>query len=166
MIQDSGQRPNEDDGDVLDISQAASRLGISADAVRKRIRRKRLRAYKVDGEWRVVLPLVSSVPLETPDDPSRTEARTDLDIARDAGFLRVMRENERLLTLTEDQAAAIREQAQTIEAQRRTIAELTERLLSPSQRPPEPPAELPHSAPETAATPPARRSWWRRWFGG
>ena len=40
----------------VDVGQAARALGISVPAVRKRIRRGSLRAYKVDGVWRVVLP--------------------------------------------------------------------------------------------------------------
>ena len=42
------------DGD-LDIAQAAAHLGITPDAVRKRIRRGTLRAYKKDDRWYVVL---------------------------------------------------------------------------------------------------------------
>ncbi len=161
MIQDNDRPPTEDEGDVLDIGQAAVRLGISPDAVRKRIRRSRLRAYKVDGAWRVVLPSVSSVPSAAANVSSRTDDRTGLDTARDAGFLRLLRENERLLTLTEDQAVTLREQAQTIEAQRQTIAELTARLLGTERPRPEPPADSPVEAPERPVAP--RRSWgWLR----
>lgn len=47
---------NTDQG-AVGISEAAERLGISVEAVRQRIRRKKLEAYKVqDGTWRVVLP--------------------------------------------------------------------------------------------------------------
>ena len=47
---------NTDRGAVR-ISEAAERLGISVEAVRQRIRRKKLEAYKVqDGTWRIVLP--------------------------------------------------------------------------------------------------------------
>ena len=38
----------------LTIADAAARLGIAPDAVRKRIRRGSLRAVKVDGTWRVL----------------------------------------------------------------------------------------------------------------
>ena len=40
----------------IPIAEAAAQLGLSVDAVRKRIRRGTLTAYKVDAEWRVVLP--------------------------------------------------------------------------------------------------------------
>jgi excisionase family DNA binding protein len=172
MISDNECGPNDDDGDVLDIGQAASRLGVSPDAVRKRIRRGQLRAYKVDGMWRIVLPAVSSVLSEPTDVPSRTEARSELDNVRDAGFFRAMQENERLLALSEEQAATLREQAQTIEAQRQTIAELTARLLAreqpaqePPSQPPATPATMPHNRPEKAVAPRRRRSWWERLLG-
>ena len=40
----------------LSVGEAARTLGISVPAVRKRIRRGTLRAYKVDGRWRVIVP--------------------------------------------------------------------------------------------------------------
>jgi transposase len=42
------------------ISEAAVRLGVSENAVRKRIRRKSLPAYKVDDRWYVVLDDLAS----------------------------------------------------------------------------------------------------------
>jgi transposase len=42
------------------ISEAAARLGVSENAVRKRIRRKSLPAYKVDDRWYVVLDGLAS----------------------------------------------------------------------------------------------------------
>jgi transposase len=42
------------------ISEAAVRLGMSENAVRKRIRRKSLPAYKVDDRWYVVLDGLAS----------------------------------------------------------------------------------------------------------
>lgn len=41
----------------LDIADAAARLGLSIDAVRKRVQRGSLRADKVDNRWFVVLPM-------------------------------------------------------------------------------------------------------------
>jgi hypothetical protein len=43
--------------DILDISEAARRLGITPDAVRKRISRGGLEAHKRDGRWFVVLDI-------------------------------------------------------------------------------------------------------------
>jgi DNA-directed RNA polymerase specialized sigma24 family protein len=42
---------------TIGIADAAKQLGISVEAVRQRIRRKRLQAYKdPTGVWRIVLP--------------------------------------------------------------------------------------------------------------
>lgn len=40
----------------LPIAEAAARLGISPAALRKRIKRGSVRAYKVDGKWYAILP--------------------------------------------------------------------------------------------------------------
>jgi excisionase family DNA binding protein len=45
-----------DDGQTYSVAEAAARLGVSKQAVFKRIRRGSLEAAKVDGVWRVVLP--------------------------------------------------------------------------------------------------------------
>ncbi|HEV2121181.1 MAG TPA: hypothetical protein VGW38_00205, partial [Chloroflexota bacterium] len=56
---DTGQdetRPSVDaEPETLDVDAAATRLGITADAVRKRIRRRHLRAFKgPDGQWHIL----------------------------------------------------------------------------------------------------------------
>ncbi len=64
--------------DVLDgaveIGQAARQLGLTVEAVRKRIHRGTLRAHKVDDRWFVVLP--------APDDAGRTSRDTGQDDKR------------------------------------------------------------------------------------
>jgi excisionase family DNA binding protein len=40
----------------IPIAEAARRLNISQELIRKRIYRKRLSGYKVDGKWFVFLP--------------------------------------------------------------------------------------------------------------
>jgi hypothetical protein len=47
------------------VSQAAAVLGISVAAARKRVQRRTLRAYKVDGQWMVVLPTSTDVTYDT-----------------------------------------------------------------------------------------------------
>ena len=138
----------EDEGETLDVGQAASRLGVSPDAIRKRIRRGTLRGYKVDGEWRVVLPNVSPFSLVTPAVPSRTEHDTGLDTALDAALVylererdHLLRENERLLSLTERQA--------------KTFAELVGQLGTT--------VTTPRPATESS-TAPRRRSWRPSWL--
>jgi excisionase family DNA binding protein len=46
---------DQDSRPGLTIAEAAEALGISVDAVRKRIRRGLVRCYKLDGRWYVVL---------------------------------------------------------------------------------------------------------------
>ena len=46
----------QDDEQGLSVGEAARVLGITVPAVRKRIRRGSLRAYKVDGRYRVIVP--------------------------------------------------------------------------------------------------------------
>lgn len=45
----------EGDNDAIPVAETAERLGISADAVRKRVQRGTLQGYKVDRQWFVVL---------------------------------------------------------------------------------------------------------------
>ena len=146
----------EDQGDVLDVGQAASRLGISPDGVRKRIRRGSLKAHKVDGEWRVVLPDVLSVFPETPPVPPETVQ----DTARDAALTYLQREHERVVQDNERLIEATRTQAETIAEQTRTIAELVSRLERQTV-----PTPVPPHAHQEAATPPPRRGWLRRLLG-
>jgi hypothetical protein len=48
---------------TVGIAEAAKQLGVSVEAVRQRIRRKRLQAYKdPSGVWQIVLPTDGSAP--------------------------------------------------------------------------------------------------------
>jgi hypothetical protein len=48
----------------MDIADAAARLGLSSDTIRKRLQRGKLKGYKTaEGAWRVVLP--------SPDSPGQ-----------------------------------------------------------------------------------------------
>ncbi len=142
----------EDEGETLDVGQAAARLGVSPDAVRKRIRRGTIRGYKVDGGWRVVLPTVSPLSPDSDGGSSRTGPESGLDVARDAALAyfereheRLVREHDRLLALTEQQA--------------QTIAELVARLSSVRVEN----APTSPSAPEPP-TASRRRSWRPSWL--
>jgi hypothetical protein len=48
------------------LREAAARLGLSVDAVRMRIKRKTIHAYKVSDRWYVVLPEQTEHPTRTP----------------------------------------------------------------------------------------------------
>ena len=142
----------------LGVVQAATRLGISVDAVRKRIRRKTLRAYKVGGQWRIILdePAATDQPHDRVGDQDDRPGH-DQGIASSL-IAQVQSEVAFLRQLTEHQAGVIAQQAQT-------IADLARRVPELPAGSPTPAPETPHSAPQTAATPPPRRPWWRRLLG-
>jgi excisionase family DNA binding protein len=149
--------------DRVTIQQAAERLGVKEDAIRKRIQRGTLRHEKTS-EGRVFV-WVDAAQDATQD----TAQATSRDASQDA-----------LLTAKDETIAALREQlAQANERDRenrRIIAALTQRIPA-IEAPPDSAADAP-GAPETASDVgdrgdmppaqerPAERPWWRRVFGG
>ena len=79
----------------VDVVTAARSLGVTPAAVRKRIRRGSLRAWKVDGVWRVVLPAGREPSYPTVTEPAR-------DAGRDALIAQLASENEFLRSLVAD----------------------------------------------------------------
>jgi excisionase family DNA binding protein len=144
--------------DRVTIQEAAERLGVKEDAIRKRIQRGTLRHEKTS-EGRVFV-WVDAAPDATQD--------TAQDTYRDAS-------QDALLTAKDETIAALREQlAQANERDRenrRIIAALTSRIPA-IEAPPEA-RESPETSsdagtntqapPETEATTEAR-PWWRRWL--
>jgi len=143
--------------EILDVSAAAARLGISPDGVRKRIQRGTLRGQKVEGVWRVILPAVESpVGSDRTDRLSRTVS--------DSMIAQLLAERAQMLE-------TISSQARTIEALS-TRPELPAGTTVPTVGPigPEPVsavADTEGSSPigDTPTTPPARRGWLRRLLG-
>ncbi len=151
---DTGDAPVESDAAGLGVVQAASRLGISVDAVRKRLRRGTLSAYKVDGEWRIILddPGLPGTDTDQPDDHTETaEAVQDRDQpSSEVLFLR---------QLTEHQAGIIAQQSTT-------IAELTRRVLEvPAGTADGPAPGTPTERPQRAVESPKRQGWLDRLLG-
>jgi hypothetical protein len=154
---------NDTAGRWLDVNSAAEELGVSTDAVRKRISRETLRSDRKDGTVRVWL------------DDGGTEAGREAQV--DSGAL---------VEVLREQAEYLREQlAEEREARRRAdtiIAQLTQanaalvarvpELEAPQEQPgvPETVEEEPESAePRSDAAghqEAVRRPWWRRVFGG
>jgi excisionase family DNA binding protein len=146
--------------DRVTIQEAAERLGVKEDAIRKRIQRGTLRHEKTQ-EGRVFVWLDASQ-----DATQDTAQDTYRDASQDA-----------LLTAKDETIAALREQlAQANERDRenrRIIAALTQRIPA-IEAPPEAPEspETPSEAAGTTAAPPEQetpaetRPWWRRMFGG
>jgi excisionase family DNA binding protein len=161
--------------DKVTIQEAAQRLGVKEDAVRKRIQRGSMRHEKAE-DGRVYV-WVDATQDATQDEPerSRDEYRDTAqderveDLREQVAYLRRQLDEEREArrradTILVQLSAANAEQARTIRAIE----------ASASEEPPEA-AETVEEAPEEASPRPAagggasqttRRSWWRRVFGG
>jgi len=148
--------------DRVTIQEAAQRLGVKEDAIRKRIQRGTLRHEKTpEGRVFVWVGAAQDATQDTAQDRYR-------DASQDA-----------LLTAKDETIAALREQlAQANERDRenrRIIAALTQRIPaieapSEARESPEMGSEEPEGArPRPDAPEPqtgVRRPWWRRMFGG
>jgi excisionase family DNA binding protein len=150
--------------DRVTIQEAAQRLGIKEDAIRKRIQRGSLRHEKTQ-EGRVF------VWVDTAQDATRdTTEDTYQDVSRDA-----------VLAAKDETIAALQEQlAQANERDRenrRIIAALTQRIPAieapaspePSESPESEASHVPSETPTDAREDPQApdtRPWWQRWFGG
>ena len=125
---------------ALELRTAARFLGISPEALRKRIQRGKVKAYKEDGRWLVVL--------DSPDKVSRGVRTVPVDRAGQTEAAHLSDLYERLITATEE---ATRYKAlcevsestrrETEEHYRAQIAELQAHVNELEQR---------------------RRPWWRR----
>src|ERR687898_2964702 len=144
--------------DRVTIQEAAQRLGVKEDAIRKRIQRGTLRHEKTQ-EGRVFVWLDAA-----PDATQDTAQDTYRDASQDA-----------LLTAKDETIAALREQlAQANERDRenrRIIAALTSRIPAieapqeTSEAPETPSGAAPNNqAPPEPETPTEQRPWWRRVF--
>ena len=147
------ERPRRD-LDRLTVAEAADALGISQDAVRKRIARDTI-SHDRDETGRVVVYLA----------PSETVHKTVQDTRQDAATKTVQDAYVRSL---EDQVRFLREELERKDA---ILLNLTERI--PQLEAAHTVEELPEVAeprPDTAgpqtATGGAQRPWWRRVFGG
>jgi hypothetical protein len=140
------------------VAEAAKILGISAEAVRGRIRRKTL---PVEREGGAVYVLLEGEPKgRTTDDQSRTTAaqpddRTDALIAELQDRVRSLeeanRENRRIIAALTSRIPAIEAPQEASEAAE-TVEEERERAAEPRSD-------------AAGAQEGARRPWWRRVFG-
>jgi len=149
------------------VAQAAEVLGISAEAVRGRIRRGTL---PVEREGGAVYVLLSHQAADrTTTDQPRTTAdqstdRTDLLIAELQDRVRSLeeanRENRRII-------AALTQRIPEIEAPAQSTAasEATEPRESPTEATEQPGRVGPQTEVEGPQQPTERRSWWREFFG-
>jgi hypothetical protein len=126
----------------IPVSQAATILGISVAAVRKRVQRGSLRSYKVDGQWMVVLP----VSTEASQDVDRTVAvGHGYDATRDA--------------VIDD----LRDRVRFLEG---LVSELARRLPElPAGSAERVPEIMPEPSPQPPVTPAKARGWLTRLLG-
>ena len=152
-----GEERTGRDLDRLTVAEAASALGISQDAVRKRIARGTI-SHDRDESGRVFVYLA----------PSETVHKVDQDTAQDAASKTVQ---DTYIRSLEDQIAFLRGELERKDA---ILLNLTERI--PELEAPSEPRESPQTVeegPERAETRPAKvetqegvqRPWWRRVFG-
>ncbi|MDP8899926.1 MAG: hypothetical protein M3N33_02020 [Actinomycetota bacterium] len=166
MGEDPDQTPA---GRRLTVSDAALELGLSAEAVRSRVKRGTLPSVKEGSTVYVLLPPDRTRPYhdQTTTEHDRTSARSRSDA-------------DALISAKDETIAALREQ---LEAERQAHAEARRLLMAALERIP-PAIEAPREAPggpQTAAGASDRseprpatggaqegseRPWWRRLFGG
>src|SRR5215204_3554560 len=155
--------------DKVTIQEAARRLGVKEDAVRKRIQRRSMRHEKAeDGRVYVWVDAAQDTTRDTGQttqdeyqDPAQDERVEDL--REQVGYLRRQLDEEREARRRAD--TIIAQLARTTEEQARTIREL--------EAPSEPPQEEATDAAETAeprsatggAQEGTQRPWWRRVLG-
>ena len=150
----------------MDLKEAAQKLGITSDSVRKRVKRGTLPSETgEDGRLYVWLDLASD---------SRPDTGSDIDspnVSPDGLGVLVEAKDETIRVL-EAQLRAEREASAEL---RRIVAGLVQRV--PEQEPVREPSPQPSETPTTSAEPRSdtqappkeenmeRRSWWRRFFG-
>ena len=159
----TGQPTDHATGRRLTVPEAASALGISADAVRSRIKRETLKTVREGG--RVFVVLGGADRAQPTNRPGATDQPTE-------GYTPDSQEDrtaELIATLREQLAAERQAHAEA----RRIIGGLIERMppqIEAPQDAPGPP-QAGGGAPSGGTTPgdrerPAQRPWWRRVFGG
>lgn len=156
----------------LSVAEAALRLGISKDALRRRIDRKSIKATKAgDGTWRIHLteepPPVDPTTDSTPDDTLRaTTPATALLAEKDARIALLTDQ----LTIKDRQIQELHVMLQT--AQRQLPASVPE-PSAPHARPSEDESPLQNASAAPGVTgreidpllDKRRRSWWERLLG-
>jgi hypothetical protein len=138
------------------VSDAAAALGVTVDAIRKRIQRRTI-AHERDEDGRVW------VILDTDQDTASKVHDTDQDTAA----------RDELVDELRDQVRFLREELARKDAILLRMAENIPQLEAPSQEPRESPQSAARPGPGETPTEerggpqtPSERPWWRRMFGG
>ena len=145
----------------LTVSEAASALGISAEAIRQRIKRGTLITEK-DAEGTVLVLL----------DPDRTRTNDDSTTDRTTDLLLMQAHLDSMAEQVSYLKAVIQTRDEELRRKDHIIAALTERIpeLEPAREPRDGPTEASEepgggkrATPEPEES--TQRSWWRRLFG-
>ena len=85
-----------DRGELLSPQQAADRLGVSLDTIRRWIRAKKVRAFKIGGRWKIPLDALNVPPQEPPHhDPPPEEPQPPHFTKRKKDWLAAKKELKR-----------------------------------------------------------------------
>jgi hypothetical protein len=167
---------NEHPTNRVTVADAARRLGLSAEAVRMRVKRGTLASEKIDGTVHVILDADPTQP-NTDQTQGQTNGLTSDQtnlvetLHSEVEFLR-----EELKRREEVHVEESRRKDTIIAQMNQTLAHMAQRIpeLEPAREATPEPRESPVSddgAPYGTSSQEAeeslhRRSWWQRWFGG
>jgi hypothetical protein len=166
------EESNEQPTERVTVSEAAQLLGMSAEAVRMRVKRGSLNSDKIKGTVYVLLDAEQTRPNidQTGGNSNTGSERTDEQTRDRTALVDVLRSDVEFLR----EELKRREEVHAEESRRKDtiIAQLTQRipeLEAPSEPTgaPETDAEEPYSthAPSVPQDPVERPSWWRKFFG-
>ena len=164
----SGQDRPQDGLDRLTVAEAAERLGVTQDAIRKRMARGTIRHVREDGRLYVYLDTFERASKTVQDEGQDAMSKTVQDSGQD-----------RYVESLEDQIQFLRRELERKDA---ILLRLTERIPEPEavQELRDAPETVPAASegteprpgpakPQTAAQGAqgtARKPWWLRWLGG
>jgi hypothetical protein len=160
---DSATRPDtrHDTTRLLSVHAAATALGISAGAIRKRIERGQLRAERHHGRWYVDLDGATAAPRR---DHDKARTRRDTTNGRDVALIEQLRDENRYL-----RERLVAAEAAQAEMRRLVLAADARALPAPggsiSGNRSGSETDHPHPAPDVPVAP-RSRPWWARWLRG
>jgi hypothetical protein len=155
----------QDNGtETVPLAEAASRLGISEELVRKRIYRGKLSGEKIDGRWHVVMPHQDTVQDSGQDASGQVHDNQDSFAvaliehqSHEIDFLRteLASRNDEMAKQREQWAEESRRKDIIIHELTSQLKALPEAIVEVQAEQQKPPPEEPMPAP--------KRLWWRFW---
>ncbi len=156
----------------LSLKEAAERLGISKEAVRKRIKAGKLRATLVSGKWQIFAdelpPISDQRPRSTELTDELTKVRQESAVAR-AELARLESHNEDLRRQLEERTEELKRRDTLLLDLQKRIPELP----SPNRKDPgrdqavtDQARQRMEARRQEASTQEKPRSWWRRFWNG